>query len=144
MHNDLFDDPNVANAFFNGRQASGRMQIPNGRQVRGRGGTLTSLISEGGATGGAIAGAALGSVVPVLGTAIGGIIGAGIGGFGGRIAENKIRDDRLGLGDAAKLLPEPQFFIERECLSDRVPTVASQVALKDVITIDQLVREVSQ
>lgn len=71
-------------------------------QTRGRGGTLTSLISEGGALGGAAAGATVGSVVPVLGTAIGGILGAGIGAFGGRLAENKIRDDRLGVGDAAK------------------------------------------
>lgn len=71
-------------------------------QQRGRGGTLTSLISEGGATGGAIAGATIGSAVPVVGTAIGGILGAGIGAFGGRIAENKVRDNRVGLGDAAK------------------------------------------
>lgn len=63
---------------------------------------LTSLISEGGALGGAAAGAALGSFVPVIGTAIGGIIGGGLGAFGGRIAENKVRDDRIGLGDAAK------------------------------------------
>lgn len=68
----------------------------------GRGGTATSLISEGGALGGALAGAAAGSVVPIIGTAIGGIIGGGIGAFGGRLAENKVRDDRWGVGDAAK------------------------------------------
>lgn len=72
------------------------------QQKKGRGGTLTSLISEGGALGGAAAGAAIGSAVPVVGTAIGGIIGAGVGAFGGRLAENKVRDDRLGVGDAAK------------------------------------------
>jgi len=76
----------------------------------GRGGILSSLISEtggiGGALGGASAGAALGSVVPVLGTALGGLIGAGVGGFlggtGGRVVENKVRDNRIGLGDALK------------------------------------------
>lgn len=69
----------------------------------GRGGTLTSLISEGGAIGGGAAGAAAGTaLLPGLGTLIGGGIGAGIGAFTGRVAENKIRDDRLGVGDAAK------------------------------------------
>lgn len=71
-------------------------------KTTGRGGTLTSLISEGGALGGAAAGAAIGSAVPVIGTAIGGIIGAGLGAFGGRLAENKVRDDRLGVTDALK------------------------------------------
>lgn len=70
--------------------------------TRGRGGTLTSLISEGGAVGGAAGGAAIGSVVPGIGTVIGGLLGAGIGAFGGRLAENKVRDDRFGLADAAK------------------------------------------
>lgn len=71
------------------------------KKKTGRGGTLTSLISEGGALGGVAAGAALGSVVPVLGTAIGGALGGALGAFGGRVAENKVRDDRIGLGDAA-------------------------------------------
>ncbi len=75
---------------------------PQSQKKGGRGGTLTSLISEGGALGGAAAGAAAGSVVPVIGTAIGGILGAGLGAFGGRLAENKIRDNRWGVGDAAK------------------------------------------
>jgi len=77
---------------------------------KGRGGFLSSLISEaggaGGAAGGAAIGASLGSVVPGLGTAIGGLIGAGIGGFAGgtsgRLAENKIRDDQYNLGSAVK------------------------------------------
>jgi hypothetical protein len=68
---------------------------------RGRGGTLTSLISEAGGTGGALAGAAIGTaILPVVGTAIGAGLGGALGGFGGRVAENKVRDDRLGLGDA--------------------------------------------
>ena len=79
-------------------------------KTRGRGGFLTSLISEAGGTGGAMGGAALGasigSVVPGIGTVIGGLIGAGLGGFaggaGGRLAENKIRDNRWGVGDALK------------------------------------------
>lgn len=74
---------------------------PTSKKKKGRGGTLTSLISEGGALGGAAAGAAAGSVVPGIGTAIGGLIGAGVGAFGGRLAENKVRDDRLGVKDAA-------------------------------------------
>lgn len=74
---------------------------PTNKKKNGRGGFLTSLISEGGALGGAAAGAAAGSVVPVIGTAVGGLLGAGLGAFGGRIAENKVRDDRLGIGDAA-------------------------------------------
>lgn len=77
-------------------------QQPAPQKTSGRGGTPTSLISEGGALGGAAIGAGIGSIVPVVGTAIGGIIGAGLGAFGGRIAENKVRDDRWGLGDAAK------------------------------------------
>lgn len=82
-------------------RGAGQTKAPQ-KKKGGRGGTATSLISEGGALGGAAAGAALGSVVPVVGTAIGGILGAGVGAFGGRLAENKVRDDRLGVGDAAK------------------------------------------
>jgi hypothetical protein len=61
----------------------------------GRGGPLTSLISEGGAIGGAALGTAL---LPGIGT----IAGAGIGGLLGRLTENQVRDDRWGVGDAAK------------------------------------------
>lgn len=67
----------------------------------GKGGTATSLISEGGGLGGAALGATIGSIVPGIGTVIGGIIGGGLGAFGGRLAENKVRDDRWGVGDAA-------------------------------------------
>lgn len=77
---------------------------------RGRGGFLSSIISElsgaGGAAGGAAAGATAGSVVPGLGTLVGGIIGAGIGGFaggtGGRLLENKYRDNEYRAGEALK------------------------------------------
>lgn len=70
----------------------------------------TSLISEiggaGGAAGGAALGATLGSVVPGLGTVLGGLAGSAVGGFlggtGGRVAENEVRDKRVGIGDALK------------------------------------------
>lgn len=76
----------------------------------GKGGFLSSIISElggaGGAAAGAATGAALGSVVPGIGNIIGGIAGGVIGGFGGgtagRLAENKIRDNEYRLGDALK------------------------------------------
>lgn len=95
-------DPNLLAALQSGYKP---VDLGYGRppvKKKGKGGFGTSLISEGGALGGAVAGAAAGSVVPVVGTAIGGILGAGIGAFGGRLAENKVRDDRWGVGDAAK------------------------------------------
>lgn len=98
----LFDNPDEESSFvaeLQKRQA--RAGTAPGKQS-GKGGLLTSLISEGGAIGGGAAGAAIGSVVPVVGTAIGGIIGAGLGAFGGRLAENKIRDNEYRVGDAAK------------------------------------------
>lgn len=71
-------------------------------KTQGRGGFLTSLISEGGAIGGGAQGAAIGSIAGPIGTLAGGAIGAGIGAFGGRLAENKIRDDEFKVGEAAK------------------------------------------
>lgn len=76
---------------------------------RGKGGWLSSIISElsgaGGAAGGAAAGAAAGSVVPGIGTLLGGIgggiVGGFAGGFGGRAVENKVRDDEWRLRQAA-------------------------------------------
>src|SRR5690606_10815889 len=59
---------------------------------------LSALISEGGALGGAAAGAAAGSVVPVIGNVVGGILGAGLGAFGGRLLENKSRDNEFRVG----------------------------------------------
>lgn len=68
----------------------------------------TALISElggaGGAATGAATGATIGSVIPGIGTAIGGLVGgaagAFLGGTGGRLAENKIRDNRFNVGSA--------------------------------------------
>lgn len=70
---------------------------------RGRGGTLTSLISEAGGAGGAVGGAAIGTaLLPGVGTLAGAILGGFLGGTSGRVVENKVRDDRIGLGDALK------------------------------------------
>ena len=63
-------------------------------QQGGRGGFLSSLISEGSAAAGAGIGTA---IAPGLGT----IIGAILGGFGGRLTENKVRDDKFNVGAAA-------------------------------------------
>lgn len=62
-------------------------------QIRGRGGFLTSLISEGGAAGGAALGT---SIAPGVGT----VLGAALGGLFGRIGENKVRDDQFNIGSA--------------------------------------------
>lgn len=78
------------------------VQMPQGKRGSGDQGFLSSLMSEGGALGGAALGAAAGSAVPVIGTAIGGILGAGLGAFGGRLAENQVRDNEFRVGDAAK------------------------------------------
>lgn len=72
-------------------------------KTKGRGGFLTSLISEAGGTGGALGGAALGTaLLPGIGTVVGAGLGGFLGGTGGRIAENEVRDHRVGLGDALK------------------------------------------
>lgn len=72
-------------------------------KTRGRGGFLTSLISEAGGAGGALGGAALGTaLLPGVGTVIGAGLGGLLGGTGGRVAENEVRDSRVGLGDALK------------------------------------------
>jgi hypothetical protein len=68
---------------------------------KGRGGTATSLISEGAGTAGALTGAAIGTaILPGVGTLLGAGIGGFAGGFGGRAAENKIRDGEYRLEDA--------------------------------------------
>jgi hypothetical protein len=75
----------------------------------GRGGTLTSLISEGAGAGGAVGGAGLGAAIgtgilpgvgTIIGGGLGGLIGGFTGGFGGRAVENKVRDDEFRLEDA--------------------------------------------
>lgn len=90
-------------SYLSRKQAAQPKAKPQPKKKGGRGGTLTSLISEGGAIGGGATGAAIGSgILPGIGTLLGGALGAGIGAFGGRVAENQVRDDRLGIGDAAK------------------------------------------
>lgn len=75
---------------------------PKAKQ-KGRGGFLTSLISEVGGLGGASGGAAIGTaLLPGVGTLIGAGLGGFLGGTGGRITENKVRDNRIGVGDALK------------------------------------------
>lgn len=70
---------------------------------RGKGGFATSLISEGGGMAGAAGGAALGTAIaPGVGTLLGAIIGGFAGGTGGRLAENKIRDNEFRPGQALK------------------------------------------
>lgn len=76
------------------------------KKQTGKGGLLTSLISEGSAVAGAAASAPLAAGLAPL---TGGLslfavpaIAAGLSAFGGRIAENKVRDNRYGVGDAAK------------------------------------------
>jgi hypothetical protein len=72
---------------------------------KGKGGFLTSLISEGGGAGGAAGGAALGTLLlPGVGTILGAGLGGLIGGTAGRGVENKIRDNQnfLGAGGSAK------------------------------------------
>lgn len=100
--NARFDQGRLNNLMAQQSTPSPVQHAQNTNTQHGHGGFLSSLISEGGALGGAATGAAIGSVVPVIGTALGGIIGGGLGAFGGRIAENKVRDNRWGVGDAAK------------------------------------------
>ncbi len=69
---------------------------------KGRGGFLSSLISEGGGIGGAVAGGSAGSFLGPIGTLVGAGIGGAVGAFGGRLTENKIRDDEFRVGDAIK------------------------------------------
>lgn len=70
---------------------------------RGKGGFLSSIISELGGAGGAAGGAAIGTaLLPGVGTLVGAGLGGFLGGTGGRLAENKVRDNRWGMGDALK------------------------------------------
>lgn len=102
----------TAHQYHADQAKTGGYNPPAKKKQSGKGGILSSLISEAGGTtgamGGAALGATLGSAVPVIGTAIGGLAGALIGGFaggtGGRAVENKIRDNQnfLGEGGSAK------------------------------------------
>lgn len=101
-------DPKQLDALERGWQQSRtlraqQMAANQPQPTRGRGGTLTSMISEGGAVGGGLAGAGIGTaILPGIGTLLGGAIGAGAGALAGRLTENKVRDDRFGVGDALK------------------------------------------
>lgn len=95
-------------------------------QVKGRGGSLTSFISEGGALGGAAAGAAAGSILGPVGTLVGGAIGGGIGAFSGRAAENKIRDDKWNLGEAGKEAAWTALFAGRPIKAIKGATAATK------------------
>lgn len=81
------------------RKAAATAKQP--KQKKGRGGLLSSLISELGGLGGAAAGQVL-IPIPFLGAAI----GAGVGSFAGRLAENKVRDDRTDSGSLKEALGE--------------------------------------
>jgi hypothetical protein len=72
------------------------------KKQSGRGGTLTSLISEAGGAGGALGGAAVGTaILPGVGTILGAGIGGALGGFGGSAAEQKVRDNKVNYKKAA-------------------------------------------
>lgn len=98
-------------AYFSQQELSAIKNEPSRQPARaaakpkqqGRGGFFSSLISEAGGAGGALGGAALGTaLLPGVGTVIGAGLGGFLGGTGGRVAENKVRDDRIGIGDALK------------------------------------------
>jgi hypothetical protein len=80
--------------------AQQQAQAQAGKHTSGRGGFLTSLISEGGATGGAVTGAMAGSAFGPVGTIIGGALGGFAGGFGGSAVEQKVRDNNIDFGKA--------------------------------------------
>lgn len=77
-------------------------QLP--KQQKGKGGFLSSLISEAGGATGAAGGAAIGSLFGGVGAIPGAIIGGFLGGTGGKAAEQKIRDNQnfFGAGGSAK------------------------------------------
>lgn len=83
------------NQYFSGNQPV---------KQRGKGGFLSSLISEAGGAGGAATGAAIGSLFGGVGAIPGAIIGGFLGGTGGKAAEQKIRDNQnfFGAGGSAK------------------------------------------
>lgn len=85
------------NDFQNPRQAMSQQMT----QQQSKKPWWTALLSEGGGAGGAAAGAAIGTaLLPGIGTIAGGALGAFLGGTGGRLAENKIRDNKFNVGSA--------------------------------------------
>lgn len=91
-----------------------KYKFENGRMIerypqqapkqRGKGGFLSSIISELGGAGGAATGAAIGAGFGGIGAIPGAIIGGFLGGTSGKVAENKIRDNQnfFGAGGSAK------------------------------------------
>lgn len=72
-------------------------------KTSGRGGFLTSLISELGGAGGAAAGAAAGTaILPGVGTIIGAGLGGLLGGAGGSAVEQEVRNGTVNTGSALK------------------------------------------
>lgn len=89
----------------NARIVNGQYVVGNGPvKQKGKGGFLSSIISEVGGAGGAATGAAIGSLFGGVGAIPGAIIGGFLGGTGGKAAEQKIRDNQnfFGAGGSAK------------------------------------------
>lgn len=75
----------------------------NQTPTSGRGGFLTSLISELGGAGGAAGGAAIGTAIaPGIGTLIGAGLGGLLGGTGGSAVEQEVRNGNVNVGNALK------------------------------------------
>lgn len=108
IYKDPWENPGYVNAMAEKLMAAEKKKYApqNAQQApqkqRGKGGFLSSLISEATGMGGAGLGALIGSAAGPLGTLVGAGLGGFIGGTGGRVAENKYRDNRVGLGDALK------------------------------------------
>lgn len=89
----------------NARIVNGQYVVGNGPvKQKGKGGFLSSIISEASGAGGAATGAAIGSLFGGVGAIPGAIIGGFLGGTGGKAAEQKIRDNQnfFGAGGSAK------------------------------------------
>jgi hypothetical protein len=99
----MLKEPNLPQT--NARIVNGQYVVGNGPQKqRGKGGFLSSIISELGGAGGAATGAAIGAGFGGIGAIPGAIIGGFLGGTGGKVAEQKIRDNQnfFGGGGSAK------------------------------------------
>lgn len=89
----------------------------------------------GGAAAGAAAGAAIGSVIPGLGTAVGALIGFGVGGIGGWIKGNKVKEEyeeNLKLSEEAAAKAEKVFQATGMSINDvKFETEALNQAVED-------------
>lgn len=79
-----------------------KQKMNQDQPTSGRGGFLSSLISEISGAGGAGVGALIGSAAGPLGTLAGGAIGGFLGGTGGSAVEQQVRDDDVDVGKALK------------------------------------------